>query len=142
MKALFYLIALLMCLLLLSSCAGGRMAINAKQAEFPISATPYLHTSSGETTNSYQTLTHFKTSFSRWSVFWTIIPFSAYEKDVSMELDNLIKKHEGNAIVNLTAKPDLHALNLFLQFFIGTFIPVIPSAITIYVEGDVVRYEP
>ena len=126
---------------ILCSCAGGRMALNAKDASYPVSATQYLHDNNGILTSTYEVLYHFQKDYSRWSILWTAVPFSPYEQNIAADLDSLVQFYQGNAVVNVTAKPNMHPLSTFIGVFLGSMIPIIPSGITMRVEGDIVRYK-
>jgi len=140
MKNLLIILALVMALIL-CSCAGGRIGLTARNAKYPVSATQYLHNSKGDLTSDFEVLNHFKLDYSRWSILWTAIPFSPYEKDIATDLDSLVQYYKGDAIVNVTAKPNMHPLSTFLGVFMGSLIPIIPSGVTVRIEGDVVRYK-
>ncbi len=60
MKKIRILIVAVCAVFILCSCAGGRMALNAKDASYPVSATQYLHDNNGILTSTYEVLYHFQ----------------------------------------------------------------------------------
>ncbi len=90
MKKIRILIVAVCAVFILCSCAGGRMALNAKDASYPVSATQYLHDNNGILTSTYEVLYHFQKDYSRWSILWTAVPFSPYEQNIAADLDSLV----------------------------------------------------
>lgn len=157
MKSTIKLILIFCITAIISSCAGGRIAIQAPNLEYPVSTTSNLYDkdfnildnanyqvlNSKSTTN--EEYNYLKVEFdengefiyreTRWSILWTIIGFSSYNKDVSAPLNKIIEKYNADAIINFKIAPTSSGL---LNFF-GTYIPIIPTYITAEMKGKLVK---
>ncbi len=141
MKSQILLLIALLLMLLLCSCAGGRVRLNATQSQYPISGTRFVHNQEGEvlSESDYTVIKKFDLQYSRWSILWTMIPFSPYDVDISKDMDSLIVANNGDAIINVTMTPKAHPLTNFTSLIPGIIVPIIPTAITMEVRGDIIK---
>jgi hypothetical protein len=125
--------------IILLGCSGGSMLITASNTSYPVSASSVVFSENGSVIipQEQTILEHFNISFTRWSILWTIVGFSSYEKDISIELDKIIAKKKGSAIVNLSVRPNENPLSMIFST-ITTLVPVFPTGHTVYIEGDVI----
>lgn len=125
-------------LLMLVSCAGVRGTVVAAKVDKPVSFTPCVFDAKGSIIKSEpkDTLKHFKLEKCYTGMLFTIISLDG-AVDISDELNQEITSVQGDAIVNLTleTKGDNWA-------FFSALIPIIPSALYVDIQGDVVRLQP
>jgi hypothetical protein len=81
----------------------------------------------------------FEKMYDRWSVFWTMIPLSSYERDMSDDLNFVIEQYEGDAIVNLKVEVGTPAYNALVTYTFLNHLPIIPTLHRVKISGEVVR---
>lgn len=102
---------------LLNSCSVGALVnLKAEHIEYPISHTSnfYALNDSLITQDQYTVLKDFSLSFTKWGVS-SVIDIER-EEDISGELNDLVRKNNGDAIVDLTVSAGNSPLN-GLSFF-------------------------
>jgi hypothetical protein len=80
-----------------------------------------------------EVLGHFAFRWRSWSIFWGEKALGEPARDISAELEREIAALSGDAIVNLTVAAEDHPLLLP-----ALLVPLVPTAVTVIVEGDVV----
>ncbi len=123
---------------LLCGCAGSRCRVAARSVQPPVSCTSAVMDSSGHVrkVRPGEVAGHFSVTKSNWSMFWTALPLSQREWDLSPELNAKLLQFSGNAVVNLTVRA---TGSDFLDWYFASLVPILPSYITVTVEGDVAR---
>jgi hypothetical protein len=123
---------------LLAGCAGSRCRLTARSVQQPVSCTPCVLDSAGRVRKAQpsEVVNHFVLTKSNWSMLWKALPLSQREWDASQELDAKLRESSGNAIVNLTVRA---SGSDFLDWYIAALVPILPSYVTVRLEGDVVR---
>jgi len=116
------------------------MLLTADQSRYAVSTSPVVYTSDGSVLLPEDQLLvkHFKRSYSRWNIFWSIISFSSYEKDLSEDLNRIVDKASGRAVVNLQVRSTFHPWTGLLSPF-AFWLPFVPSAHLVVVEGDIIQ---
>ena len=134
MKTLLWILPVM----LLSACAGSRCRITAHSLQQPASCTPCVLDSAGRIRKAQpsEVVNHFVVTKSHWSMLWKALPLSQTEWDVSPELDAKLRQFSGNAVVNVTVRA---TGSDFLDWYLAALVPILPSYVTVTLEGDVVR---
>jgi hypothetical protein len=134
-------------ILLLSGCvaANSRIVFTAKNAKFPISMTGFY----GQDYNlmlikDYQYVNTFSLVYKKFTINWIQGLIAPKHVDLSEELSNLVKKYDGDAIVNLNAKVETTKLNDWLGVFRAvpgyfTLGIISPSQVQVTITGSVVK---
>ncbi|HNT51914.1 MAG TPA: hypothetical protein PKH19_00830 [Candidatus Syntrophosphaera sp.] len=127
--------------LLLASCVGGRLLLSADNTRYPVSLSPALHSPGGKLLSEadYYSVGTFKRDYERWSVFWSFIPLSRLERDISADLNAAISAAGGEAAVNLQVNVGNNNLNRLLSFTLLALMPITPSVHRVSVTADIVR---
>lgn len=119
-----------------AGCAGGQVFVSAPDARYPVSMSRSYVEADGDVVvpRPEELVEHFEISWRNWTLFWTLLPLSGDERDLSRELDAKVEEASGVAIVNLkvTAKEDP-------LWFLLSLVPIYPSSVGVVVRGDVVR---
>ena len=69
-------------------------------------------------------------------MLWKAVPLNSKDWDVSDQLNNKLAAASGNAVINLT----VHATGSnFLDWYFASLVPLIPSYVTVSVEGDIAK---
>jgi hypothetical protein len=125
-------------LLVLCGCAGAKCKLSARSVEPPVSCTPCVFDATGRiheaATN--EIVSHFTLTKTKWTVFWKSVPLGGEDWDISPELNAQLSRTRGNAIVNVMVT--VEGCNFF-QWYLAALIPVIPSYVTVKVDGDVAQ---
>jgi len=119
-----------------AGCAGGRMQAQADDLDYPVSLSKALFDKKGKVVipTEDQKVEHFSLSLPKWTIFWSLVPLSDPDHDLSKELQSIIERSGGDAIVNLTVETSGNLLSI-----LACLIPVIPSSAGVVIEGDVVK---
>ncbi len=139
MKKIIFLFVLMLSTIM-TGCYGGRMLLTAKQSRYAVSTSPVVYTSDGRVLLQEDQLLvkHFKRSYSRWNILWSLINFSSYEKDLSEDLSRVVERVGGCAVVNLAVKSTFHPWTGLLSPF-AFWLPFVPTAHLVVVEGDIIQ---
>jgi hypothetical protein len=124
--------------LLLCGCAGSRCQLAVHSVNAPISCTPCVLNASGQIhqVRPNEIVKHFELTKSNWSMLWTIVPLNHRQWDPSPEINAKLQAAGGNAVANVT----VHAAGSdFLDWYIAALVGVLPSYVTVTVQGDIVR---
>lgn len=126
------------CGLLLCGCAGGSVLVKAPNIDYPVSATQAVFDTNGNIVipAEHQKLGHFSFGWKNWTIMWTAIPLTGREQDISDLLAHEIESRSGNAIVNLKLTTSGGPVG-----YVTALLGIIPSYVSVSVEGDVVRVE-
>jgi len=129
---------LILCLALLSGCAGSHCLVTAHAVQQPVSCTPCVLDASGKirTATPQDTVRHISFSKCNWSMFWTAIPLSGRKCDISPEINAELQKTPGNAVTNVTVRA---TSSNFLHWYVATLVPIIPTYVAVNVQGDIVN---
>ena len=138
MKSAALLLFFLPCAMLLTGCAGGICKVTANSVAQPVSCTARVFDASGRIVEAQpnQVVQHVTMDRSKWTVLWEILPLNGRKWDISNELNAMLKKTPGNAVVNLTVTAQ--GCNPVQQIF-AVFLPVIPCYVHVVVHGDIVQ---
>ena len=139
-------LALAVCLLLLAlaACAGGNLRLKASHTGYPVSFSPAVFAPNGELryTGGYKVIGSFSKCYERWSLFWTLIPLSAYERDISDDLNEAIRAAGGDGAVNFQARVTTPKINSLLSATLLSILPLTPSVHRVYVSADIISLMP
>jgi len=116
-SSLIYITVLLISSLYIGGCSVGALVnVKAPEITHPVSHTDNFYTANGELIKDaqYKVLEPFSFTFTKWGVA-SIIDIER-DADISDELNKLIKKNEGDAIVNLTVSVSNPPINGFTFF--------------------------
>ena len=122
--------------LMFFGCAGVRGSIVANNIDKPVSFTPYVFDTNGSIIEAKpkDTLKHFQIEKCYLGMLFTIISIDG-EIDIAEDLNQEIANVNGDAIVNLTIETKGDGWSFF-----SVLIPIIPSALFVDIQGDVVRF--
>jgi|ERR1700722_11741080 hypothetical protein len=135
MKGIFLLI---FCTLLFTGCvSGSRCSVTAHSVAQPVSCTPYVYDASGKIVEAQpqDLVRHVMLKKTSWSM-WFFIPLNSRNWDVSKELNTMLQKTPGNAMVNVTVT--VQSCDGF-QNYLATYLPLIPCYVHVVVQGDIVK---
>lgn len=129
-------------------CALSKVSVvfTAEKANFPVSLTEGFYDTEYNLIlkEKYKVVHHFKFTYKKFS--FSFLQFSSPKSiDLSNRLREILKAHNGDAIVNLTIKGDSSSLNDFVLaplnwiLAIPTFGLFVPSQMEAEVQGDVVK---
>lgn len=129
--------------LLLSAGCTRNMTLVAKDLKYPASVTKgfYDNKLSPMVKDDYKVVQHFSFTVRNWGMLSGAIPLSPTTKDISAELNDIIKKYGGDGIANLsfTANDPSFLLPIGnLNNFPG--LNLIPSYLPTDVSGDVIKF--
>lgn len=127
----------LLCTLLLTGCISGNYCVvTAHSVPQPVSCTSYVYDASGKIVEAqpWETVRHVVLQKTSWSM-WVFIPLNSRKWDVSNELNGMLRKTPGNAVVNVTVTEQ--GCNDAQKYF-ATWLPVIPCYVHVVVQGDIV----
>ena len=116
-SSLIFLIFLFIASLFINSCSVGALVnVKASDIEYPISHTDNFIAQNESLINrtQYNVQKEFSFSFTKWGVS-SVIDIER-EEDISKELNNIIKKNNGDAIVDLTISVSNPPINGFTFF--------------------------
>jgi hypothetical protein len=138
MKALNYLLPAITCMIVLTGCAGARCHVTANSVPQPVSCTSCVFDASGKIvkTTSREVVRHITLSKYNWTMLWMSVSLNGRNWDISTNLNEMLQKTPGDAVVNVTVTAE--SCDLFDGFVAG-LIPVIPSYSRVTVQGDIVR---
>jgi len=122
---------------MLAACAGVRCQVLAPQVNQPVSMTPAVFDASGNVIMAGPTnvVFHFRLKRRNWAMFWTLIPLSSKVVDFSADLNSLLVKHQGDAVVNLIVKTQGD-----WWWYFASLVPIIPDYQWVVIEGDIARF--
>jgi hypothetical protein len=119
-------------------CGGAKFSIVANEIERPVSASKSIFDKDGmllKFPSDLELVHHFKFAERHMTIFWTSVDLKSPEHNISEKLTALLDQHDGDAIVNL--KVSNNDWNWCINYW--GIIPILPSVVTTYVEGDIVR---
>jgi hypothetical protein len=102
--------------------AGSQFTIEATHLEQPVSMTSAIHNADMQvlTPKEYEELGRFSVQFSGWSFGSPVSPNP--HKDISDELNEIVKEKGGNGITQLSIRASNHPLNFVSAFVRGMSI--------------------
>lgn len=138
MKALNYLLLAIGCVTALTGCAGANCRITANAVPQPVSCTPCVYDASGNIvkTTPDEVVRHITFSKYKWTMLWMSVPLDGKNWDISTNLNEILQKTPGDAVVNVTVTAESCD---FFDGLVADLIPVIPSYSRTTVQGDIVR---
>lgn len=140
MKAFCALLLAAACGMTFTGCvaAGGKCQVMARSVPQPVSCTPYVYDGSGNVvkTTPQEVIRHVTYSKYLWAMFWTRVPLNDVNWDISTNLNQMLQKTSGDAVVNVTVTAA--GCDPF-DTFLSIFLPVVPSYGRVTVQGDIVR---
>ena len=144
MKTAFKALCAVACMAILmtvAGCTGGKMVIKADKVNFPVSMTTGVYDKDFKllSMNNYTIVHSFTFTKHRWSICNTWIPLSA-NPNISEDLNNLVTKNGGDAIVNLKFAT---TENIFQVCSNGLIISgfIMPGTVDVEISGDVVKLD-
>jgi hypothetical protein len=125
-------------LLLLCGCAGADCKLSARSVRQPVSCTPCVYDATGRIHEAEKSeiVSHFTITKNKWTVLWKSVALGDANWDISPDLNAQLNRTPGNAVVNVTVTAE--GCNL-LQWYLAGLLPIIPSYVTVKVEGDVAQ---
>jgi hypothetical protein len=116
-------------------CAGSRGRVVASNIRYPVSMTSSIYDANSNvyTPEQSELVRHFKHEWSYWSMLFTVVPLNHHERDISDLLSEEITSNSGDGIVNFSVMAKMGA------WYLQAWLPVLPSAVDVTVEGDVFR---
>lgn len=118
-------------------CAGASYKLVAPSVPAPVSATGAVFGPQGEVLrvpDQLEVVAHFALEQSHWAILWSLVSLGPRQHDLSAVLEEKLRAHHGDAIVNLEVTTSNHG-----GYNLLGVIPLVPTATTARIEGDVVR---
>jgi hypothetical protein len=116
-KIVFLVVLLICCSLILNGCyVGARVNLTSSHCDFPVSYTNNFYDSEYNLVGieDYEILEEFTYEFTKWGITSPLNIES--EEDISKTLNDIIKKNNADAIVDLQVSVSSSALNGFFLF--------------------------
>lgn len=118
-------------------CSGSRSHVVAPSAQYPVSMSDGVRNTDGKLLpDEHKKLVGgFSYDYKAWGMLWRIFSFTG-DRDISEEVNDQIKRANGDAIVNLSVKAESCTWNIF------TLIGIFPDCSTVRVRGHIIKAEP
>ena len=124
-------------LLLLPACASvqeSKVVVRSLSAPASLSRAVFDRMGNVVVTSTEDRVGQVHLEWRSWSMLWNLVPLTPTERDVSADLEAAIRKHGGNAVVNLRVTGRDHWYS-----FLTAFLPIVPGYVSVEVDADVVN---
>ena len=123
-----------------AGCSGSRGYLKFEKLEYPVSMSSRIYDQQGRILSGGKDLAIVKKKFfierTYWGIFYSLIPLTGPGKEIGDDLNEIIRRYRGNALVNVRISSRSCYLNYFIPLSI---LPFWPGCSVISISGDVAK---